>query len=153
MIPVVRSAAISSQMIELSETVRVPVRFSEVDPIRVVWHGNYLRYMEDAREAFGRKYGISYTRIGASGYYCPIYDYHVRFVHSATYEDILLVTIKYKPSRGAKLCFDYEVRRERDGALVLTASTIQLFTTVDGELEPSEPEFYREWKSKFLESK
>ena len=102
----------------LSETVRVSVRFSEVDPIRVVWHGNYLKYMEDAREAFGRKYGLSYVTIVENGYYCPIFDYHVRFMHSASYDDVLLVTIKYKPSRGAKICFEYEIRRERDDKVV-----------------------------------
>ena len=47
----------------ISETVRVKVRFSEVDPIRMVWHGNYVKYLEDAREAFGHRYGISYLQI------------------------------------------------------------------------------------------
>lgn len=135
------------QMEALTETIRVNVRFSEVDPIHVVWHGNYIKYMEDAREAFGRKYGLSYMLMVNSGYYCPIFDYHVRFAHSATYDDVLLVTIKYKPAKGAKICFDYEIRRERDNELVLTASTIQLFTTTDGVLDPSEPEFYRRWKT------
>ena len=37
----------------LRETIRVQVRFSEVDALRKVWHGHYLQYMEDAREAFG----------------------------------------------------------------------------------------------------
>ena len=45
-------------MATLSTTIRVQVRFSEVDAIRMVWHGNYVRYMEDAREAFGREYGL-----------------------------------------------------------------------------------------------
>ena len=27
----------------VSETIRVRVRFSEVDPIRMVWHGNYVK--------------------------------------------------------------------------------------------------------------
>ena len=39
----------------LSETVRVQVRFSEVDSIHMVWHGHYITYMEDAREALARK--------------------------------------------------------------------------------------------------
>ena len=30
----------------VSETIRVRVRFSEVDPIRMVWHGNYVKYMQ-----------------------------------------------------------------------------------------------------------
>lgn len=138
-------------MSELKVTIKVPVRFSEMDPIRVIWHGNYLKYLEDAREAFGREYGLSYKLMVDSGYYCPILDYHVRFTHSATYEDTLLVTAIYKKVRGAKICFDYEIRRERDNALVLTASTIQLFTGTDGVLEPSEPEFYRKWKAQFPE--
>lgn len=130
----------------LSETVRVKVRFSEVDPIRVVWHGNYVKYMEDAREAFGKKYHLEYMLIFDSGYYAPIYDMHIRYAQSATIDDVLLVTITYKPSLGAKLCFDYEIRKESDNALVLSASTIQLFTTREGEFEPSEPEFYKAWK-------
>ena len=51
----------------ISETVRVKVRFSEVDPIRMVWHGNYIKYLEDAREAFGHRYGISYLQISEHG--------------------------------------------------------------------------------------
>lgn len=130
----------------LSETIRVKVRFSEVDPIKVVWHGNYIKYMEDAREAFGKKYHLEYMFIFDSGYYAPIYDMHVRYAQSATIDDILLVTITYKPSQGAKLCFDYEIRKESDNALVLSASTIQLFTTREGEFEPAEPDFFKAWK-------
>ena len=47
----------------LSETARIQVRFSEVDSIKMVWHGHYITYMEDAREAFGRKYGLEYMYI------------------------------------------------------------------------------------------
>ena len=36
------------------------IRFSEVDSMNVVWHGSYPLYFEDAREEFGRKYGLGY---------------------------------------------------------------------------------------------
>ena len=55
-------------MCEISETIRVRVRFSEIDPIQMVWHGNYVKYMEDAREAFGRRHGLGYQLIFDSGY-------------------------------------------------------------------------------------
>lgn len=32
------------------------VRFSEVDSMQIVWHGEYVRYFEDGREAFGREF-------------------------------------------------------------------------------------------------
>lgn len=132
--------------VELSETVRVQVRFSEVDAIRMVWHGNYVRYMEDAREAFGRKFGLEYMTIFDNGYFAPMYDMKIRHHSVATVDDVLTVRISYRPAKGAKLVFDYEIRRERDAALVLTATTIQLFTTRDGEFEPSCPPFYEKWK-------
>ena len=36
------------------------VRFEEVDPLGIVWHGRYPSYFEDARVELGRKYGIDY---------------------------------------------------------------------------------------------
>ena len=132
----------------LTETVRVQVRFSEVDSIRMVWHGNYVTYMEDAREAFGRKFGLEYMHIFESGYLAPMFDMQLRYKQMATVDDILLVTITYRPARGSKSIFDYEIRRESDNALILTATTTQLFTTRAGEFEPSCPSFFEEWKRK-----
>ena len=137
----------------ISETVRVKVRFSEVDPIRMVWHGNYIKYLEDAREAFGHRYGISYLQISEHGYYAPVYDLQVRFLKPATVDDILLVTITWKPAEGAKLCFDYEIRNKKDNGLILRASTVQLFTTEDGEFDPVGPAFFQEWKDRMLSEK
>lgn len=49
-----------SQAKELSFTSEIRVRFVETDPLGIVWHGNYIQYFEDGREAFGRHHGISY---------------------------------------------------------------------------------------------
>ena len=53
----------------LSESLIITVRFSETDPLGIVWHGNYIKYFEDGREAFGRKYGISYLNVEREGYH------------------------------------------------------------------------------------
>ncbi len=133
----------------LSETVRVQVRFSEVDSIKMVWHGHYITYMEDAREAFGRKFGLEYMHIYNSGYLAPMFDIKVRYHQIATVDDILLVKIDYRPAKGGKLIFDYTITRESDNALIFTAESTQLFTTLDGEFEPSCPPFLEEWKHKY----
>lgn len=133
----------------LSETIRVQVRFSEVDSIQMVWHGHYITYMEDAREAFGRKYGLEYMHIYRSGYLAPMFDIKMRYHQTATVDDVLLVTITCRPTKGAKLVFDYEIRNEKDNALVFTAESTQLFTTHEGTLEPSCPPFLAEWKKKY----
>lgn len=134
----------------LNETVRVLVRFSEVDSIKMVWHGHYVKYMEDAREAFGRKYGLEYMFIYDNHYLAPVFDIKMRYHQTATVDDILLVTITYRPSKGAKLIFDYEIRKESDNSLVFTAESTQLFTNLQGELELSTPPFLEDWKKKHL---
>lgn len=133
-------------MTELSDTIKVKVRFSEVDALGMVWHGNYVQYLEDARESFGRRYGLGYMDIYSEGYVVPVFDMHIRYQHPSTVNDELLVTIKWRDCYGAKLIFDYEIRNKISGELVVTAETVQLFTSLTGELEVSPPAFYEEWK-------
>ncbi len=133
-------------MSELSVISRVRVRFSEVDAIHTVWHGNYVQYLEDARELFGQEYGLSYMCIFDNGCYAPVYDMQLHYRTVATVGDVLLVKATYRPTRGGKIVFDYEIHRESDDALILRATTTQLFTTQEGELLPACPPFYENWK-------
>ena len=73
----------------LSTTVRVQVRFSEVDSLRIVWHGNYLKYMEDAREAFGHTFGLEYMYMYNQGFLAPMYDIKMKYIGPATTDDTL----------------------------------------------------------------
>ena len=50
------------------------VRFSEVDSMNIVWHGSYALYFEDAREEFGRVFGLSYHEYIANEYFAPLVD-------------------------------------------------------------------------------
>ncbi|MDR1097627.1 MAG: acyl-CoA thioesterase [Tannerella sp.] len=132
-----------------TDTIRIRVPFFDIDSIQMVWHGHFLKYLEEGREAFGTKFGLEYMEIYRNGYVAPIADLHLAYKKAAGMGDVLLVTTAYKPCRGAKLMFDYTVVRERDGELVLKASTVQLFVTCEGVFEVSTPEFYAEWKRKW----
>jgi len=126
------------------------VRFSEVDSMGVVWHGSYLAYLEDAREALARKLGLSVREIFRQGYAVPVYDLHIRYLQEAHEGDLLMVRVGYVPEKGAKIACEYEITRADDKAKILTASTVQLFTTLDGQLEPSEPEFFQRAKKRVM---
>lgn len=132
---------------ELSESVNVRVRFSEVDSIKMVWHGSYVAYLEDAREAFGRKYGLEYKTILKNNSYAPIVDLSMQYKQTATIDDELVVKIIFVPAKGGKICFKYEVYNAKDNSLVLLASSIQLFTDLNGNLDPM-PDWFENWKNK-----
>ncbi len=133
----------------LTSTTRFKVRFSEVDSMRIVWHGNYACYLEDGREAFGREYpGLGYCDIYENGYGAPIVDMQVQFRGPLRLGDEAVIETRYMNCDAAKICFEYEIRRP-DGTLVATASTVQVFTGSDGELELVNPAFYLEWKKRW----
>lgn len=132
----------------LTDTIRIRVPFFDIDSIQMVWHGNFVKYLEQGRESFGDKFGLEYMYIYNSGYVAPIADMHLEYKKAAGIGDVLILETVYKPCRGAKLMFDYTVTRESDGELILNASTVQLFVTRDGVFEVSTPDFYAEWKKK-----
>ncbi len=133
----------------ITATTRFKVRFSEVDSMHIVWHGNYALYLEDGREAFGREYpGLGYSDIHAAGYGAPIVDMQVQFRGPLRLGEEAVIETRYIDSDAAKICFEYEIRRP-DGALVATASTMQVFTGTGGELELVNPAFYLEWKKRW----
>ena len=56
----------------LSAVARVEVRFNECDPLGIVWHGNYVNYFQEGREAFGKKYNLDYMELFHKGFATPI---------------------------------------------------------------------------------
>ena len=134
----------------LKDTIKIQVRFSEVDSLKIVWHGSYIKYIEDGREAFGRHFGIKYLDVFNMGYTLPVVEMELMFRNIAKVDDILIVETTYIPDRGAKLKYRYCIYNEQNNELVLEATTTQLFMTVDGNLEVSKPDFVREWEKQHL---
>ena len=69
----------------LSDRTEILVRFNEADPLGIVWHGHYIRYFEDGREAFGNKYGIGYLDFYREGLIVPIVNVQCDFKRSLRY--------------------------------------------------------------------
>ena len=57
--------------------------------VGVVWHGHYLRYLENARWALMNRLGYGLDRMVASGYAWPIVDLQARYVKPARFGDRL----------------------------------------------------------------
>lgn len=130
----------------LSFTKPLDVRFSEVDAMQIVWHGSYALYFEDAREAFGAHYGLSYHTIADAGYYAPLVDLEFHYRRPIVYGDRPLITITYVPTEAAKLIFDYVITDETDGEVIATGRSVQVFLDSNRNLMWTAPEFYEKWK-------
>ena len=134
---------------QLTSTVEFPVRFSDVDSMQIVWHGHYVKYMEEGREDFGRKFGISYMMIKAEGYVAPVVKLSCDFKKSLSYEDTVVVETRYVDSPAAKITYSFKIFRGSDKELIATGESIQVFLDINNELVLTIPPFFADWKKKW----
>lgn len=146
-----RRRDIGKQQPSLTAKTEIKVRFSEVDSMQVVWHGEYVRYFEDGREAFGLLYpGLGYMDFYANGYTAPIVDLQLQYIRPLTINETATVEIRYLDTEAAKLCFEYEIRRKTDGEVAARGSSMQVFVDSEGNMCLNNPPFYEKWKERWL---
>ncbi|HLU51201.1 MAG TPA: acyl-CoA thioesterase [Flavobacteriaceae bacterium] len=131
----------------LSFTSEVRVRFNETDPLGIVWHGHYIKYFEDGREAFGRAYGIDYLEIQKNGFATPIVKFVCENKLPLRYGEVVTVQTVFINNPAAKMIFQYILFNQKN-ELVCTGETIQVFTDFEGNLMLNSPEFFMSWKKK-----
>lgn len=136
-------------MMELKASKEIEIRFSEVDMMQVVWHGAYALYFEDAREAFGAKYGLSYMGYVDHGYFAPIVEQTIHYKKPIRYGMKPRIDIIYRPTEAAKIVFDYEIYDTEDESQIATGHSVQVFMDMKYNLVWENPEFYLEWKRKY----
>lgn len=137
-----------SENVVLSAKKEIEVRFSEVDSMAIVWHGSYVLFFEDAREAFGKKYGLEYLTIFNNGFYAPLVEMHYDFKSPLKYGSRAIVEVTYRPSDAAKIQFDYRIYSADDNRLIATGYTTQVFLDKEYKLVLYNPDFYQKWKDK-----
>lgn len=136
-------------MRELKVELDINLRFSDTDAMGVVWHGNYLRFFEDAREAFGSKYELHYLDVYNNGYFTPIVKSEINYKSPLHYGDKVKAIAKYIASPASKLIFEYEIINLTTNNISATGITVQIFLTVkERTLELNKPDFFSAWEKK-----
>lgn len=64
----------------LTATTDIQVEFFDLDPMNVVWHGNYVKYMESARCALLNKLNYDYKAMEKDGYVWPVVQLGIKYI-------------------------------------------------------------------------
>jgi acyl-CoA thioester hydrolase len=136
----------------LCTTIERTVRFEELDPLNIVWHGRYASYLEDGRVAFGTQYGLGYEVFMREKITAPIVQMHIEYHTPLTFQDEFLIHAFLHWTRAVRLNFSYRLNSKKTGALVATGYTIQLFMDASKTLMLVMPDciyrFMEAWKEK-----
>jgi acyl-CoA thioester hydrolase len=101
------------------------VEFYELDPLQVVWHGNYLNYFEKGRRTLLEKIDYDYKEMEESGYAFPIIEISAKYTGSLRFKDrarIKAVLLEYEN----RLKIQYEIRNAATGQITTKGVSTQM---------------------------
>lgn len=124
------------------------VRFEEVDPLGIVWHGRYPSYFEDGRVHLGHQYGIGYLNMKAHEVAAPIKQMHMDYVKPLRFGDTAHIETLLHYNEAARLNYEFIIR-DNAGDITTTGYTVQLFIGTNGELMMFPPDFYAEFLNRW----
>jgi len=101
------------------------VQFFDLDPMEVVWHGHYVKYLEVVRGVLLDSIGYNYVEMKASGYAWPVIDMHLRYSGSAKFGQLLKLRAEIVEWEN-RLKIDYLITDAASGNRLVRASTTQV---------------------------
>ena len=124
---------------ELSASVELEVPYHDCDPAGVVWHGNYLRYFDEARCRLLDKINYGYIEMEANGHVWPVIDAKLRYAGSVRFHDRITVTATLEEYEY-RLRLSYKVFNQA-GELVTKGMTVQVAVDLEsGEMLLGSPQ-------------
>lgn len=120
----------SSQNATVVET-RLRVRYAETDQMGVVYHSNYIIWMEVGRVELLRALGYTYREMEQDGLHLPVAEVKCRYKAPAKYDDMIVIRTRMLNLRGFLIHFGYEILRDQDNTLLAEGESVHLVVGPD----------------------
>jgi acyl-CoA thioester hydrolase len=97
------------------------IYYHDTDAGGIVYYGQYLCYLEEARTEFLEKRGLSVELFKERGFVYVVRQCNVSYRSPARYGDKLLCDAKLKKMGASQLIFDQTIHDQKDGRLIVEA--------------------------------
>ena len=106
--------------------VKISVPFFDLDPMQIVWHGNYLNYFELARAELFLRYGVDlYSYYEREKIIFPIIRTATKHIFPLKHRDEIICKATLADA-NIKLVVDFEIRKAADGNVCARGRTEQV---------------------------
>jgi acyl-CoA thioester hydrolase len=92
----------------------VQVRYAETDQMGVVYHANYLVWMELGRTKLIEDLGFNYAEIEKDGILSPVVDLNISYKTPVRYGEKALVKTWVEDYDGIRITYAYEIYNEEN---------------------------------------
>ncbi|MGA0012349.1 MAG: acyl-CoA thioesterase [Flavobacteriaceae bacterium] len=123
--------------------IQLRVRYSETDQMGVVYHSNYLNYLELSRVEWLRDLGFSYAELEKNGVLLPVVHASLNYRSPARYDDLLRIEYRVSEMGGSSIEFQSEIYNDR--GVLLVEAVVRLVCIQSGTFKPIPvPSYLRE---------
>ncbi len=123
--------------------IQLRVRYSETDQMGVVYHSNYLNYLELSRVEWLRDLGFSYAELEKNGVLLPVVHASLNYCSPARYDDLLRIESRVSEMGGSSIEFQSEIYNDR--GVLLVEAVVRLVCIQSGTFKPIPvPSYLRE---------
>ena len=114
-----------------SHETRLRVRYAETDQMGIVYHANYLIWMEVGRVEYCRAAGMRYRDLEAEGINLAVVEAECRYLKPALYDQEIAIVTTLAEASPRMLEFRYATSDRFEKALTAHIKSINLRATVD----------------------
>jgi acyl-CoA thioester hydrolase len=100
----------------------VRIYYEDTDAGGVVYHANYIKYLERARTEYFRGHGISVAELAGNGFVFPVVRLEIDFKAPALHDDLLSVITCPVRVGGSTVTLCQKIFRKNDGKLLVEGS-------------------------------
>ncbi|HEY5523362.1 MAG TPA: YbgC/FadM family acyl-CoA thioesterase [Desulfuromonadaceae bacterium] len=97
----------------------VRIYYEDTDAGGVVYHANYIKYMERARTEYFRSHGFFVAELARNGFVFPVVRLEIDFKAPALHDDFLSVTTCPVRVVGSSVTLCQKIVRQNDGKLLV----------------------------------
>lgn len=97
----------------------VRIYYEDTDAGGVVYHANYIKYLERARTEYFRDRGFLVAKLAECGFIFPVVRLEINFKAPAFHDDLMVVESAPTKITGASFTLCQRILRPSDGKLIL----------------------------------
>ncbi|NGP44029.1 acyl-CoA thioesterase [Bacillaceae bacterium SIJ1] len=95
-------------------TTEVKVRYGETDQMGVVYHANYVVYLELGRTDFINNLGFEYHDMESEGYVSPVLSIQLNYKKALTYGETASIATWLEAYDGLRTTYGYRISNAKD---------------------------------------
>ena len=109
-------------------------QYYETDQMRIIHHGNYVRWLEEARVDVMEQIGFGYEKMENMGILCPVLAVSTEYHEMVYFNQRVRIECRIKEYTGLKLTLLYQITNLATGNVCTSGETRHGFLDTEGNI-------------------